>query len=173
MGSPKQKEKGNGMKGMFLLSIFIVLFTGSCRDKSVSKQQVIDKYFQSLDNAGVRKFEISECNRDCTLDSGEITSIQLDGNLLKMKLNHWMNCIGAEHCSYVLNGNMLYLSLESKPRDYEVESNGDTSFIYVAQACNCFFNMSFELSGFNQVPDRVFINGQDVKNYLGAKFSKD
>lgn len=154
------------------LILFIVVAAAGCGDEITEsqKQEIIDSRIKELTDVRVKKFDVTECQRDCQRETGKIINQSLDSDVLNLEIGHWTNCatsVDNNMAGFEYENGFLNLFIKSKPVGFEIKENGDTSFYAEAEACSCYFIFNFELSGFQEIPDSITINNNPIDNYLG------
>lgn len=150
------------------LIIFQAIILGSCGVSEEQKQDILETHIQELRDVRVEKFDITECLTECQMDTGKLINQILDFNILKLEIGHWMNCETSSNNSiggFEYKNGVLNLLIKGIPERVDIEENGDTSFYYLAAACDCYFIFNFELTGFEEIPDSILIDNEPINNH--------
>ncbi len=156
------------MRKLFIILVILIVAAGCGHTiTETEKQEIIELQIQKLTDVRVKKFDVTECQKDCHYENGRIIDQSLDSNILKLEISHWTNCatsVKNNMAGFEYENGILNLIIKSKPVGLTIQENGDTSFYAEAVACDCYFIFNFELSGFQEIPDSILINHSSINN---------
>jgi hypothetical protein len=130
------------MRYTILITILFSIF--SCVHNSTSKNSTINH-----DSLIVETFLYSECLENCKLKSRLLNQSLVD-NTYRLSFGVHLNCAG----DFISNVNLTYdtlrIIIDIKP--------SKEGLIHEA-TCNCFYQFDYLISGINQIPKEILING--------------
>lgn len=153
-----------------LLIIFLILVSiVSCSSKNAVP--LIDR---------VDSFNISECRKNCSIDSIGIRHNKIEESKLKLKFGYILNC-SWEVNGYLkdlrINNDTLFVNIDQKPEETRIEidsiQEGSETIITEREVmifpyydCDCFLNFDIVIDGIEKAPNEVKIFSAFDKIYL-------
>jgi hypothetical protein len=114
-----------------------------------------EKYFVDY-NKYCNKIEFEDLQRLMT----RVDAYCLEYNLLTIELTTVINCGEADTGFFKYSNDTLFLYTEQVPRI--TVTDGDTTYFNGVVECDCFFNISFDIYGFSEIPKNIYFNGKSI-----------